>query len=355
MKPLKALALLLALSLLCSCTPIVIPSDQPTETTAEDIFCPTTAPTESSEPESVPPTTEDVTGYYSYHVDGDIPRGSNNVRYLIYGGEEIDIKITLGHESAAGKYGDGLIIFLDGIPQPYKIDPDGEYAFLHKFYHRNSSVDAHFIFTPVTGQQGDKLECYIIPVFEVDLARSEGVRGSGTDVGSSACSLEIHYEATPQKMNYPSPCVKLSELSVSEKECPSIDIIGWSDEDLITRIGYSFTVDGGKGVEMFGVSNERPLALDLSVWGTPYIDHSVVFFVDYMPVTDAEGKPIFFTVNPGMKTTVHAMMDMSDFSTERVVFAVLVPRNRFSCGVKIQQAIHATLSMFLLERELKKK
>ena len=222
MKPLKALALLLALSLLCSCTPIVIPSDQPTETTAEDIFCPTTAPTESSEPESVPPTTEDVTGYYSYHVDGDIPRGSNKVRYLIYGGEEIDIKITLGHESAAGKYGDGLIIYLDGIPQPYKIDPDGEYAFLHKFYHRNSSVDAHFIFTTDTGQQGDK-------------------------------------------MNYPSPCVKLSELSVSEKECPSIDIIGWSDEDLITRIGYSFTVDGKKGVEMFGVSNERPLALDLSV------------------------------------------------------------------------------------------
>ena len=361
----RLISLFLVLSLLCSCTPIVIPSDQPTETTGEDIFTPTQQPTEAISPSdntSVPSTDGGSSDFGPSNVsfkflDKAFLKTESGRKYVPYNGGEVMIPclVTL-HGEGAAKHGMGFLIFLDGQPQPYRTDADKEYAFMHIFYEQDDEFCIPFTFTPVTGKAGDLLEFYIVPVFEPTLTVKEGGLRSSPSQGHVCVGAEIKMTVDPTEQDFPTPSVMLDEISMSKTDYPHSDIEGWSELDLMTRAASRLTVDNQKAppTTLFSVTSERSLSLDVEVWGTPYVHYGLVFFVDYQPVTDADGNPIFLDVESGKKTLLHAMLDMSDFEEERVVFAVLVPRNRRTSEIKTEARLTALFSWFLLAREAKK-
>ncbi len=346
----RVLSLILVLSLLCSCTPIVIPSDQPTESTGEDIFTPTQQPTEATATPTKDPSDKEPAGIIStFHADA-LPETENGRKYISYTGGEIVIPCMVRHSGRGGKYGTGFLIFLDGQPQPYRTDEIDEYAFMHVFHHQNSEVCIRFTFTPVTGKAGDMLEFFILPITEPDWTwKDKGVRGDPTNakVGIGA---EIKMTVDPTEQNFPSPAVMLTDISSTKVDCPHEDIQEWSETDLIKRAGSRFIINGCLGTSgvFYNITNEHPISLDMEVWGTPYVHYGLVFFVDYQPVTDADGNPIFLDVESGKKTLLHAMLDMSDFEEERVVFAVLVPRNMRTNEVDAKVGPNALPTGFLL-------
>ena len=58
----------------------------------------------------------------------------------------------------------GILLFLDGRPQPYRLEGDTDYQYMHRFTLNNEMIYPVFYFTPVTGQAGDTLEMATLTV-----------------------------------------------------------------------------------------------------------------------------------------------------------------------------------------------
>lgn len=344
------ISFLLAVSVLCSCTPIVIPSDQPTETTGKDIFTPTQQPTEDIvTPTSFPSETQnpDVGGYFTFIMKSDNLQSNEYGPFIRYDGGELSVSVDCGHTGVLGQYGTGVLIFVDGQPQPYKTSEENSYSYMHTFYHQNSVETLTFLFTPIVGNAGDTLECYIVPVFEPDRTRKSGTRGSPTQY-TVGPNFQICFDKSAPQMDFAKPAVMLSDVSIEKINCPYEDIAGLSEKDLREKIKTRALLDGSALPEFYDVTNSHPLELEVQIWGSPYVNFGLVYFVDYQPVTDSVGNPFFFDVESGKKTVLRTLLDMSDFEEERVVFAVLVPRNRRTSEVQTDVRLVAMRAFYLL-------
>ncbi len=359
MKLSKIISLLLALFLLCSCTPVVIPSDQPTETTGEDIFTPTQQPTEASGPDvptessALPSETEPISdmtgsvrwGITSYDVD---PLGA----YVIYPGEEMTLQMDLEHSGRSGKFGTGLLLFVDGQPQPYKTDEEDYYSYMHTFYHRNSSKEFTVSFIPVTGKEGDTLElCGTL----VDSAYYDPAKGVGSCMpGKAPVSIRMVYTATPPAdTDLCQPNVMLSDVQIYKTDTKATDVVGWSAEDLFKRIGTRFLVDGQTfPATRYEMSKEQPVSLEFNLWGTTTVKYGLVLFIDHQPVVAEDGKPFMLDVESGQTSVFRATLDMTGFEGERTVYAILVPRNiQTAAGMTTEVVLTGTSCYTLLSKQ----
>ena len=355
MKPLKVLALLLALSLLCSCTPIVIPSDQPTESTGEDIFTPTQQPTEAPGPDAptdssaLPSETDpisDMTGSASWGITSyDIDAVG---AYVIYHGEEMTLQMNLKHSGRAGKYGTGLLLFVDGQPQPYKTDEEDFYSYMHTFYHRNSNKEFTVSFIPVTGKEGDALElCGTL----VDSAYYDPAKGIGSCMpGMVSVSIRMAYAATPPAgTDLCQPSVMLSDVQIYKTETKATDVAGWSAVDLFKRIGTRFLVDGQSyPMTRYEMSKEQPVSLEFNLWGTTTVKYGLVLFIDHQPVVAEDGKPFMLDIESGQTSVFRATLDMTGFEDKRTVYAILVPRNICTAAGMVTEVVLTSTSCYTL-------
>lgn len=84
---------------------------------------------------------------------------------LIYNGEELKIDYTV---NASGKAKNiGFLIFIDGLPQPYKINEEESYEYLHvlDLVEDNKDIPLSFMFTPITEKKGDTFRISITSVY----------------------------------------------------------------------------------------------------------------------------------------------------------------------------------------------
>lgn len=100
-------------------------------------------------------------GFFNPNLDED-----GEMLPLNYNGEELKVEYTV---NASGKAKNiGFLIFVDGLPQPYKINnTEGSYKFMHTSDLDKDDKDTRltFIFTPVTGKQGDTLSISITSIY----------------------------------------------------------------------------------------------------------------------------------------------------------------------------------------------
>src|SRR5690606_24823954 len=85
---------------------------------------------------------------------------------LYYDGGELEINYFVNASGRAKNV--GFLVFIDGKPQPYKINTtEARYEYMHIFELEEDDKDTPFtfIFTPVTGKQGDTLDIIITSVY----------------------------------------------------------------------------------------------------------------------------------------------------------------------------------------------
>lgn len=74
-----------------------------------------------------------------------------------YNGSQFELEYHVTTSGTAKNM--GFLLFLDGIPQPYQVDGEGDVDYMHMFELEDDdqAYPFSFVFTPVTGSAGDTL------------------------------------------------------------------------------------------------------------------------------------------------------------------------------------------------------
>lgn len=245
---------------------------------------------------------------------------------LIYEGGELRVPFR-----CAGGIGSkvGYLLLLDGQPQPYKLEPDGEYRYLHTITFTKAFAEIEFIFTPVAGTIGDTAELCAINVNDPAYRVSEsGISGNMHTSGSIPILATVDFKASPAIEDMPSVDPDSLHTSVEYVDIAASDILGWSEDDLRNRSDYTISVNGSQNDSIFwNVAPNDPIHVHLELWGNPKAEFSVVFYLNNEPVTAIDHNTFHLCNQQGKKLKLDVEIDHADISEEAVLYAVIVCNN----------------------------
>lgn len=246
-----------------------------------------------------------------------------------YNGGEMRMSFALNYEGSVVEYGLGVILFLDGQPQAYKLTEDGEYSYMHMVY-PESGVDTNLevFFVPCAGKTGDVLEVYLSVYLFPGHSDYEKVGFSSRGPEYCGAGAQIKFNTDAEKAGYPDGENRLLSYDITYQETSWSDMNGWSTEELRKNVKYRFMVDGSSNYLKYGYIPENgKMNLQFEIWGNPDMEYGLVLFVDDQLVTTDESEFILFGIEEGMTTVVEMSVDMSGYDGECSVVYVLVPRN----------------------------
>lgn len=256
---------------------------------------------------------------------GDFVTDETNRRlYLYHGGE-----MSLGYWMEAEGYsniGLGIFLFVDGQPQAYKTESDGTEQYMHILYPpEGEKITGQFLFTPASGEQDDTLEIYIMHIN--DPAHSiDDPPGAYQSAGAGSIGSRIMLEQAPPSTTKSVFQERVMSSSITHTDLAESEIRGWSEEDLRSKLEYHFYVNGRKDfAELFSIADSEPLDCRFEMWGCPNGEFTLTIFLNHEPIYVQD-----ISTNYGQKTTAEIQLDITDYGTEGVLFAVLVPKNQFS-------------------------
>ena len=348
----KICLVLLAALFLTGCAQ-ALPAADAEATRNGDIFQETTAATAPDVPtESTAETKDDSDlgglGYGRRSGPDDKPVEQH------YTGGEMSVDFFIQAQGLVGRKGLGLLLFLDGHPQPYRLDGETEYSYLHTFYLDDETVEPVLRFMPVAGQAGDVLEMASLLILNPEYLPSKGNPGMMTHTtGSLGYSFLLYMDSDPGEAKIPEKLTLLSKPEITYEPCSYADVAQWSDDDFLTKVGHASEVNGMEnGLNIFDNFHKEQLDLKYSLWGTTLVHYTVVYFLNNEPLYLPDGSCLDLEVQEGMKTVARLTMDMSTLTGEDVVYAVLVPRNSRLTDVSTMAFIKGEREWFLLAGDM---
>ena len=287
---------------------------------AENIFTsPVEADTSSGSAGNMP-----IVGM-GFGLMGDFVTDETNRRLYLYHGGEMNLGYWLEAEGYSN-IGLGYFLFVDGQPQAYKTESDGTERYMHILYPpEGEKITGQFIFTPVSGEQGDTLEIYTMHIDYPAHSIDDPPRAYQT-FGAGSIGSRILLEQTPPSTTQPVFQERVLSGSITHTDLTEAEIRGWSEEDLRSKLEYHFYVNGRKDfAELFSIADTEPLDCRFEMWGCPNGEFTLTVFLNHEPVYVQD-----ISANYGQKATAQIQLDISGYGREGVLFAVLVPQNQFS-------------------------
>lgn len=327
----RLFCILVLMLLLTGCAAGTLPTAPSEATATENIFTtePQSTPSESEEYIS---TSRDLgmlgigvpEGYYS---DGISP-------CVDYPGGEMRLPFFISSSGRIQEVGIGILLFLDGQPQPYRLEGETEYTYLHTFYPTEDTITLDFYFVPVTGTEGDALEFYAMSLLRPDYYPSQGqARTMVYSDGATFAGMRLIYQQTPPEADVPAPVVRLEDVQVSQQDCSFEDIAGWTSMDMKTKIQDRHTANDippNLPNRIYEITPESIVDLHYELWGAEALQCNYVVFVDNIPVSSSEGIFIPMPLTSGKKTVLDAKLTMTGFTGESAVYTIRVPKNYYT-------------------------
>ena len=341
--------LILVALLLTACAPEKGPRETTQIPTVENVF---TQPSTTSEADTQEPEDSQALGSVIIGAAGDSQKDEKGTFYTYNGGEMVlPFRVEGSGSIVCG--GIGILLFVDGLPQPYKTEGT-DYGFLHTFFPPdNEAYTVDLVFTPVTGKAGDDLEVYAVSVLAPNYSyTSKDSQAFPYTGGSPSAGFRLKYQQTPPEETFPKESLWLSNVEIRKESLSFSEIGDWSEQELQENLEYHFFANNILDTfapYVYEVEGAQPIHLRYEVFGSPYVRYHLVFFVDNQPVASQDGTPIFVDVENGQKTVVEAQLDMTGFDTESVLYAVLVPQNYFSTPTRTFATVTPSSPIFLLE------
>ena len=341
--------LILVALLLTACAPEKGPRETTQIPTVENVF---TQPSTTSEADTQEPEDSQALGSVIIGAAGDSQKDEKGTFYTYNGGEMV-LPFRVEGSGSIVCSGIGILLFVDGLPQPYKTEGT-DYGFLHTFFPPdNEAYTVDLVFTPVTGKAGDDLEVYAVSVLAPNYSyTSKDSQAFPYTGGSPSAGFRLKYQQTPPEETFPKESLWLSNVEIRKESLSFSEIGDWSEQELQENLEYHFFANNildTSAPYVYEVEGAQPIHLRYEVFGSPYVRYHLVFFVDNQPVASREGTPILVDVETGQKTVVEAQLDMTGFDTESVLYAVLVPQNYFSTPIRTFAFATPSSPIFLLE------
>lgn len=325
MKWIRITAVLLVVIFLsaCSTNPGTV-STTPTEEIAENIF--TSPPEMETETDETDNGVDIGTIWKGFASDKNEKEGKT----IVYSGGETCVTFEMGVTGKLREIGVGLLLLLDGTPQPYKLSEEGELAYVHQLPMEDGPY-YEMMFTPVTGKAGDVLDLDVIHLLNLDYFHGrEGENGINLSqtMGSNFTSTRMAFKADPPEAELPEVPERVVEQSVTNVDLTSRDTRGWSTENLQKESSFTMTTDHeSQWGWTYAVTPEGGITVRAEVFGCPAVDWSFLIYVNHQPVTIQPENRIFFQTQNGQKTVIEVKLDLSDFDGEAILYGVLCARN----------------------------
>ena len=283
------------------------------------------------------------------------------------GGEmRLPFKYMGGHDTDLA--GLGLMVFLDGLPQPYKLAEDEKYEYMHIF--TDLSGEGTLYFTPVCGKTGDELELCAVLLPAADWFPREKREGGQVKLYDytdpyqiyTTASVILQFKADPAPAaDLPTVRDRVEELTVSEESLTEADqsdirnsiyIDDLDSPNLSTDIRYiqrrawnvylGSILRWGYGQEdaeprfeptsggqfAFNVKETSKVNIQCQICCEMPVDYSLVFYLNGEPVSvEPEDVVRFSGGNGETKMVASFTLDMTEMNEINKILVMAVARN----------------------------
>lgn len=244
--------------------------------------------------------------------------------YFPYTGGEMTFDLYL---TAQGLQEEGvaLMLFLDGLPQPFRVEGSGELVYQYMIYPKNGRDSGVSVsFTPVTGEAGEKLElCVLYFPSLYSPAEPEIMRGFYQERGVQFHMLRIKFEETPPEAELP----PVRDRVVSQGSgYETMDLSGWLEENVAWNVYFNGSITNGQILRDFEA--EDLLGMEFLIYGRSEDEFRLILYVNGEPVY-VDGQIPTFRLDSDKKQTLLLALDCSDIRQEQIVFAMLLRRNYY--------------------------
>ncbi len=306
----KFLVILLSLLLLTGC--MTLPEEETT------VFIPPTE--ETTVPTTEPTTTEEIPWQEEYSFERlfflhSYSAGNDELGTFYYfsqfGGKTLELELR-PRWNPNGLSNAGVLLFVDGYPQPYSTSESDTLSYFHPVAIENSGDHVKLEFTPIRGIQGEMREFVWFNINEPESfpETSDEAVNCHTS-GSGGSTRRILMCATPE----PIPTLSSAPLLPCTRTLEPMENDG--------NVNWTFTVNGETNAFLDGITADTPLDIEVECWGMDGAKFTIVVFVDNEPVRDIWE----VTLIQGQKMRLTGELLLSDFDGSAVLYAMLVPRN----------------------------
>lgn len=235
---------------------------------------------------------------------------------------------------SCARNGVGILFFLDGQPQPYRVGVDGELGYFHILYPQFDVDNAQtteriyfdLYFTPVSGEEGEIVEFFANPILYPKWTTADPETGFKYTFGTCYSGSRLKMNVAAPQAEKPEIMERVKSVDISYIDTSYLEIGGWSDRELIEKYSFKFRVNGEKANNrIYNFTASDSVEFRFEVWGTPYVKYGLMFYIDNQPISAQQ--EILFDMKNGQKTVITVTVDMSDFDGECAVYAALIPRN----------------------------
>lgn len=259
---------------------------------------------------------------------------------LQYEGGEIKINYVV---NASGKGKNvGFLVFVDGKAQPYKINnSDAPYEYMHIFNLEEEDKDTPFtfIFTPVTGKKGEKLNVTVTsvyyPAFMPDMKKT-------TSYGGYHTTLDFYFQiffkadASPLKGSvFPRyDClrnIRQSTKPVTKDTLERLNSSCMGGVTMETLNSSVFARQSFDGVEIrepnLQIKKRGFLHVTFQIVGHPGVRFKNTFYLNHQALTDGQNVSFETFLTKGNVSLIDVDIDLGKLKDFNTFYVVSVPCN----------------------------
>lgn|GEM_PF-725824 len=261
--------------------------------------------------------------------------------YEYNGGElHIPFKVEGLDEKVSSDF--GLLVFVDGIPQPYKmLKKNGdvtEEQYMHKFYLKyEEKQEFDIVFTPVAGEKGEKVGVVFATILKPDFMPQNEQRANYGFYHSLSANMpqEIYFRREPPNKR---ELLKNSNYRVEEIPQEVMDkLANFETKDDYNTLDSNFVTEllsQNDGTEVVKANNGK-LKLEFRIYGGREATYRTVFFIDHKPVRVAGADYLETKTTKGKMCSVELELDTGSLNKLSTLYSITNPAGKDYMAVSI--------------------
>lgn len=260
-----------------------------------------------------------------------------NAVAIQYTGEELALDYEATGEGIAREF--GVLLFLDGMPQPYHTDTEEELAYMHYFSipQDGDTLPFQLCFTPVTGKAGDTFHLSVCGMdnaqFKPDMAEtvSYGIRQQTQET-----LPYFELLADPPQAELPQTVAALANVTVSTQLLPGDGEDSNTGDSATTEVLY----DGKPNYNSLDVTGKDTVHITYRLSGGPAgAVYRLMFFGDHQPLSDGTDRVWTVTVGRNEEVTVEADLQVDQLKENTTFYPLLAPTSEWFTLATKEQSI----------------